>query len=96
MSARCLQVVCKLLEFDADINISHVDGASPLYIACKNGHLQIVRKLLECKADINRTDNDGFSPLYVACRNGHVDIVCTLHYSLITYTRPYNDLSDKQ
>jgi ankyrin repeat protein len=52
------------------------DGASPLYIACHNGHLDIVEKLLDnVNTDVNKCTDSGVSPLYIACQNGHLDIV---------------------
>ncbi|XP_062612944.1 ankyrin-1-like [Saccostrea cucullata] len=53
------------------INLCNKNGASPLYIACQNGHDSTVQLLLNNGADINLCDNDGFSPLLVAGKNGH-------------------------
>lgn len=47
------------------------NGASPLHIACKNGHDRILQLLLDNGADINTYMDNGASPLYIACQNGH-------------------------
>jgi ankyrin repeat protein len=65
-----------LLEYKADIKKCNNNGASPLYIACQDGHLDIVEKLLDnVKTDVNKCTNSGASPLNIACQNGHLDIV---------------------
>ncbi|XP_061193926.1 uncharacterized protein LOC133202172 [Saccostrea echinata] len=63
-------IIC-LLNNGADINHCNNDGASPLYIACENGHGTTVQLLLNKGADINLCNNNGASPLYMACQNGH-------------------------
>ena len=51
------------------------DGASPLFIACSNGHVDAVQLLIDKGADVRQADSDGHTPLIVACLNGHVDVV---------------------
>ncbi|XP_065925741.1 ankyrin repeat domain-containing protein 50-like [Magallana gigas] len=60
-----------LLNKGADINLCESAGASPLYIACQNGHNTTVQLLLSNKADINLCAKNGTSPLYIACQKGH-------------------------
>ncbi|XP_056000538.1 ankyrin-1-like [Ostrea edulis] len=60
-----------LLDNGADINLRHETGASPLYMACENGHYNTVQLLLNNGADINLCTKNGSSPLHVACYNGH-------------------------
>nr|XP_034330634.1 uncharacterized protein LOC105344498 isoform X7 [Crassostrea gigas] len=60
-----------LLSNGADINLCNKNGATPLYIACQNGHNSTVQLLLSNGADLNLCDEDGTSPLFVACQNGH-------------------------
>jgi ankyrin repeat protein len=49
------------------------NGASPLYIACQEGHLNIVLKLLDknVNTDVNKCRDSGLLPLYIACQIGH-------------------------
>ena len=51
------------------------DGATPLLIACENGHVDAARLLLDKGVDINRADKYGATPLLAACSKGHVDAV---------------------
>ncbi len=55
----------------ADINGQARDGASPLFEACKNGHVSAVDMLLSLKADANRSLKSGLLPLHVAVQNNH-------------------------
>lgn len=56
----------------ADINAQAGDGASPLYEACKNGHVSAVEALLALKADANRSTKAGLLPLHMAVQNNHI------------------------
>ncbi|ETV74569.1 serine/threonine protein kinase [Aphanomyces astaci] len=56
---------------------STMDGTTPLYIACQNGHAEIVQLvLLHPTVLVNHRTNDQLmTPLYVACEKGHVEVV---------------------
>lgn len=56
----------------ADINGQARDGASPLFEACKNGHVSAVDVLLSLKADANQSLKSGLLPLHVAVQNNHI------------------------
>ena len=60
------------------------DGATPLIMACRNGHLGIVEYLVEkCQADVEQVGSvrfdgetiDGAPPLWCAAAAGHMNIV---------------------
>jgi ankyrin repeat protein len=62
---------------DIDVNItSNTNGATPLWIACKDGHVDVVKLLLARKEiKVNQANEDGATPLYYACWMGHVGVV---------------------
>ena len=53
------------------------DGATPLYVACQNGHVEVVECLVQVGGlDVNQARTDyGATPLFVACQNGHFEVV---------------------
>ncbi|CAG0898163.1 unnamed protein product [Darwinula stevensoni] len=63
---------------------TRIQGATPLLVACRNGHFQVAEYLItKCKADIELTGSVNFDgemiedapPLWVAAAAGHEDIV---------------------
>lgn len=77
-----------LLRNRADINICNEKGASPLFIACQNGHQRTVQLLLSFRADPNICENINVFPF--ACQNGHDAIVSNLiQYG--AYVKYYNN-----
>ena len=45
-------------------NLFHLqDGATPLFIACQEGHLPVVKHLIAAKADVNTSKEVGCLPL---------------------------------
>lgn len=58
-----------------------VGEATPLFIACQNGHRDVVKLLLEMKAKYSCTE-DCSSPLLVAAQNGHLGVVEVLWETL--------------
>ncbi|XP_071150523.1 poly [ADP-ribose] polymerase tankyrase-2-like [Mytilus edulis] len=50
---------------------------SPLYVACKGGHIDIVKLLLQYNYDVP-IDKRGATPLFAACEGGHKEIVKVL------------------
>ena len=63
-----------------DLSVNAGDGATPLLIACQNGHLSIVSMLLEKDPDLIRVaKRGGFTPFYVACEHGYTDIATLLY-----------------
>ncbi|CAG2212561.1 unnamed protein product [Mytilus edulis] len=70
-----LDVVCCLLDNNANINITKEDGTTPLFYSCEVGHEDIVRLLLDKEAETKICRLDGKSPLKIAIDNKHTAIV---------------------
>ena len=71
-----LEQLKKAINEGADINAARDDGATPLYVAAKNGHSEVVQHLLaKGGIDVNEADNDGVTPLYAAAQEGHSEVV---------------------
>ena len=73
-----IEVVQKLLEYDADIDVRDEDGWTPLYWASSGYHFKdgsVLRLLLERGADVNARANDGMTPLHRASRTGALEVV---------------------
>ena len=77
--AGLLEVTNALLKEDAIKMDKAMDGGyTPLYMACREGHLEIAQLLVENGVDMNKADDDGRTPLYIACRNGRPEVVTLL------------------
>ena len=62
-----------------DVNQRNENGATPLYVACRNGHVKVVRVLLEADdVDVNQSAQDGKTPLGRACDLRHLYVVKAL------------------
>ncbi|KAI4888998.1 hypothetical protein NFI96_019095 [Prochilodus magdalenae] len=61
-------------------------GATPLYLACQEGHLHVVEYLVrDCGADVHLRAQDGMTPLHAAAHMGH--------HSLVVWLVSYTDIS---
>ena len=74
-----MPVVKVLLEKGGKVNQARTDeyGATPLFIACYNGHEAVVERLLAQDAiNVNQATTDtGGTPLFIACQKGHEAVV---------------------
>jgi ankyrin repeat protein len=58
-----------------------IDGQTPLYVTCDNGHVDVVRLLLARKEiDINKEADGGWTPLQIAQARKHTKIVTLLQH----------------
>ncbi|XP_063446547.1 ankyrin-1-like [Mytilus trossulus] len=62
----------------SNVNLCRIGGASPLFMACQEGHTDVVLLLINNKADVDICNNKVVSPLNIACQKGHTDVVKTL------------------
>ncbi|CAH1269319.1 ANKRD17 [Branchiostoma lanceolatum] len=71
-----VEVVQKLLEFGADVDITdHQNICTPLLPAAQDGHVEVVQQLLKAGADVNKASKVGATPILLAAQNGHVEVV---------------------
>lgn len=71
------------------VNSQTKNGATPLYLACQEGHLEIVQYLVkDCRADPSIRANDGMTPLHAAAQMGHNTVIVWLvcHDTMIKST----------
>ena len=72
-----LEVVQKLIEYDADVSAVDDQGRTPLYVASEGRNLKdrsVLRLLLEHGADIDARANDGQTPLHNAVAFGALEV----------------------
>lgn len=61
------------------VNHQTVIGATPLYLACQEGHLHVVEYLVnDCGAGVNLRAHDGMTCLHAAAHMGHEAVVVWL------------------
>ncbi len=63
------ELVQKLVEEKADINLADDNGMTPLHFAAQERRIEIVELLLRAGADPNRYDAHGNGPLFTAVMN---------------------------
>lgn len=71
-SAKCL------LQFNADVNASDIEGKTPLHKACESQSITIIELLLEHNAFVDAVDIEGCTPLFIAIRVGSLCITNAL------------------
>ena len=50
-----------------------MDGATPLFISCQNGHVSVARELLQ--ASVNAAEETGLTPIIGGFINGHREVI---------------------
>jgi uncharacterized protein len=69
------EVVRRLVEHGADVNLPNEKGRTPLMAAVMMNHLGASRLLLSARADVNVQDKNGSTALIEAVEGGHFDMV---------------------
>lgn len=65
--------------FRRGVNAQTKNGATPLYLACQEGHLEVTQYLVqECGADPHVRAHDGMTPLHAAAQMGHSPVIVWL------------------
>ena len=62
----------------ADLDRADDVDVTPLYVACREGHVSIVQLLVDNGADVDHANLVGESPLFMACKGGHLDVAQVL------------------
>ena len=62
-----------------NVDYTHNDSfwgpTTPLFIACKEGHIDVAKALIAKGADLNLANQyGGATPLLIACKEGHIDV----------------------
>jgi len=83
-----IDVIKSLISIGTNINISTINGSTPLFIACETGQYDVVKLLLENDAVVDQADDNGCTPLYVACQMGHTRVARLLLNNSADVNRP--------
>jgi len=70
-----LRMLTSLTKIGIDINVSNIDGQTPLMAAAEYGHEEIVRFLLDKGADILASDDYGRNAMDIARKKGWQNII---------------------
>eukprot|EP00792_Barthelona_sp_PAP020_P001691 TRINITY_DN12717_c0_g1_i1.p1 TRINITY_DN12717_c0_g1~~TRINITY_DN12717_c0_g1_i1.p1 ORF type:complete len:306 (+),score=86.21 TRINITY_DN12717_c0_g1_i1:46-963(+) len=73
-----VKLVAALIDQDAEIDETDIEGHSALYWAAANGRIEVVELLIKCKANIELCSNNFRTPLHCAASAGWYEIVRVL------------------
>ena len=90
------EVVRLATMFPNMLRLSDIDGCSPLWAVCEQGHLEnekMLTFLQQNGADVTRANATGNTPMHVGCVGGHLKTVQWLNSSgaALTITVPNNN-----
>lgn len=69
-----IQIIRLLLDAGADVNITTVDGRTPLHLSAHCPH-EVASLLLECGAPVNKEADDGSLPIHDAVRENNIPVI---------------------
>eukprot|EP00993_Chasmostoma_nieuportense_P004831 NODE_547_length_2094_cov_20.133706_g507_i0.p1 GENE.NODE_547_length_2094_cov_20.133706_g507_i0~~NODE_547_length_2094_cov_20.133706_g507_i0.p1 ORF type:complete len:666 (+),score=151.92 NODE_547_length_2094_cov_20.133706_g507_i0:54-2051(+) len=69
-----VQMVQMILMYDVAVDSINLTGETPLFIACRGGHLNICKHLIKHSADLEYPTTGG-TPLLCAATQGHLGVV---------------------
>lgn len=79
MEGRSTESPLWLLRLSRGVNAQTKNGATPLYLACQEGHLEVTQYLVqECGANPHASAHDGMTPLHAAAQMGHSPVIVWL------------------
>lgn len=59
----------------ANLNQAHNSGATPVYIAAREGHTQVVEILIQNGANLNHVLKHGETAVFIAAYKGHAQVI---------------------
>lgn len=62
-----------LLRYGAQVNLSSIQGESPLHEACRHGDLMVCRRLLDAGANLKARNVYQIQPVFSAAQNGNAE-----------------------
>ena len=73
-----MQVIGRMLDKGAEVNIKDADGITPLHLAARENHRNVLELLLAKGACVNAKDKFGLTPLHLAAEQGNAAEVTLL------------------
>ena len=74
-SLKCLLKIKNDPNVKMSINDEALEGATPLHLATKKGHLECVKVLTSHGASTNCKRSDGYTPIHIAAKEGHSKVI---------------------
>lgn len=71
----CMEIAHLLLKYGEDVNVTNINGTTPLHYAAMMGHLGMVQLLVAMGADVRVRNIYNMTPLHYAIGNDHCDVV---------------------
>ncbi len=68
------EVLNRLIERGANLDVKDKDGNTPLHLACRSGNIKLAKVLIENKVNLTSENKEGHTPLYLAAQNA--DLSC--------------------
>lgn len=77
-SSKSLDILKKLVEAGADVNIPTPNGHRPIFLAITRGSEEIFRMILSARPDLDVVDSEGYTPIHAAVRGEEEGILSIL------------------
>jgi ankyrin repeat protein len=71
-------IIAAIIQMKVNLDQATATGATPLYIACCNGHDACAKTLMDAQADPNIQNRDGRTACFIAAQQGHAHVIAVL------------------